>query len=273
MTIVQIQLSPWDKISSLVDTLGCQLHHPVVVKTELGLDLAQVIDRFEADAYAPLDTEVELVRLATTNDMESALDNATKTKALQECHAIIKQVGLAMKLVDLKVSLDGGRLTFAFVANGRIDFRDLVKDLTKHFNKTIRLQQIGIRDEAKLIGDQGRCGMGLCCKGHLQKFTSVTSDMAEVQNLASRGSDRLSGACGRLMCCLAYEAEGYKEALSQLPAIDAKVVIDGKRGTVVGHHTLKGTVDVRLPGEKGEHDYIVEVVASKIKQSKPNNFN
>jgi len=266
MTIVQLQLSPWDKICSIIDKLNCKPFDHVVVKGEFGLDLAQVVDVFEAEAYAPLDEDIEIVRLATTDDLQSALNEAEKQTIMQTCHALAKQSNLAMKLVDLRSSLDGSRLTFAFVANGRIDFRDLVKELTKVFNKTIRLQQIGIRDEAKLLGDNGRCGLGLCCKGHIQKFFSVTGDMAEVQNLANRGSDRLSGSCGRLMCCLAYEAEGYKEAISKMPAVGTKVNVDGKKGTVISQQALKNTVNVKFPGEKGENDYIVEVDLDRNKK-------
>lgn len=264
MKIVQLQLSPWDKIYSLQDTLNSQVHSTVVVKTELGLELAQVLDVFEAEKMN-LDQDMELVRVASMSDLESVLDNNHKNQIMQDCHAVVKTFALPMKLVDLRTSLDAGRYTFAFVSNGRIDFRDLVKELTKKFNKTIRLQQIGIRDEAKIIGDQGRCGLGLCCRGHLQKFASVTSDMAEVQNLSNRGSDRLSGSCGRLMCCLAYEAEGYKEALKEMPAPGTQVSFETKKGRVLTCHALKGTVDVKFQGEKGEQDYILELELDKIK--------
>jgi cell fate regulator YaaT (PSP1 superfamily) len=265
MKIIQLQLSPWDKIYTIADTINCQPYNTVVVKTELGLELAQVLEVSEAASDTVIDSDLELQRLANVSDLESALDIAVKNKVMQDCHNLMKNFKLPMKLVDLRASIDGSRYTFAFVANGRIDFRDLVKDLTRHFNKTIRLQQIGIRDEAKMIGDQGRCGLGLCCRGHLQKFTSVTGDMAEVQNLSNRGSDRLSGSCGRLMCCLAYEADGYKASLQSLPALGTKVSYGSKGGQVIALHALKQAVDVRFPGEKGEHDYVLELPLNSIK--------
>jgi cell fate regulator YaaT (PSP1 superfamily) len=124
--------------------------------------------------------------------------------------------------------------------------------LTRHFNKSIRLHQVGIRDEAKISGDCGHCGRQLCCKKFLKDLVSITSEMAEVQQCVHRGSDRLSGICGRLMCCLAYEEEGYREMFEKMPAIGAKVNVDGRRGLVVGHHMLKQTVDVEFDAEKGE---------------------
>jgi len=168
------------------------------------------------------------------------------------CKKMASKHKLPMKLVDVHYSFDGSRLTFAFIADGRIDFRDLVKDLTRHFSRTIRLQQIGIRDEAKLIGDYGHCGRPLCCGRFLKDLTSISSEMAEIQQVAHRGSERISGICGRLMCCLAYEENGYEELAKKLPAIGTRVDVDGKKGVIVGHHVLKQSVDVKFPGENGE---------------------
>lgn len=167
-----------------------------------------------------------------------------------------------MKLVDVHFSFVGNRVNFAFIADGRVDFRDLVKDLTSHFNKLIRLTQIGIRDEARFSGDCGHCGRQLCCRGFLRDFSSIGSDMAEAQQVIHRGSERISGCCGRLMCCLAYEYEGYKEMAAKLPPIGERISVDGKRGMVVGCHVLKQTVDVEIENGRDGRT-IVEVDYNK----------
>lgn len=259
MKIAELQIAPWEKTLILpCGDLSLKVFDNVIIKTEGGLDLAKVIDISDIDKPV-LDEAVDILRIASTEDELKSLGEVEKKRIMQICYELIKQFNLAMKLVDVRASFDGSRLTFAFVAGGRIDFRELVKELTRNFNKNVRLQQIGIRDEAKAIGDQGRCGRGLCCREHLSKFSSVTSEIAEQQNLVGRGSDRLSGACGRLMCCLSYEAEGYKEIAAKLPAIGSEVQVKGKTGRVVGHHLLKETVDVRFKGDKDEGDYFVEV--------------
>jgi cell fate regulator YaaT (PSP1 superfamily) len=151
-----------------------------------------------------------------------------------------------MKLVDAHFSIDGKRLTFAFIANGRVDFRSLLKDLVKHFKLNIRLQQIGIRDEIKINGDMGCCGKILCCQSFYKDLGNVTSDLAELQQVAHRGSDRLSGVCGRLKCCLTYERAAYEDCARCLPPIGSQIRTKQGKGTVIGHHTLKKTVNVRL---------------------------
>ena len=190
-----------------------------------------------------------------------------KKEALEVCRKTKDRHDLPMKFIDVHYSFDGSRVTFAFIADGRIDFRELVKDLTRHFGKTIRLQQIGIRDEAKIMGDVGHCGQRLCCRGHLKNLESITSEMADIQGCAHRGSDRISGVCGRLMCCLAYEQRGYEELVKNLPPIGAKVNVDGKRGIVVGHNPLKQAVKVEFQsdGENGGR-VVVEVDLNRHKK-------
>lgn len=263
MRVAELQIAPWEKILVvLCQPENLSVYDDVIVKTESGLDLAKVVDVYEKDK-PNLDADTEIVRRATQEDYQGLMSESEKAKVFQVCHEFINRFDLNMKLVDVRSSFDSSRLTFAFVANGRVDFRELVKELTRYFNKNIRLQQIGIRDEAKAIGDQGRCGRGLCCREHLTKFSSVTSDVAEVQNLAGRGSDRLSGACGRLMCCLAYEAEGYKDLAAKLPKPGSEINVDGKKGIVIGQNILKQSLTVKFRGEKGEADYILEVAWKK----------
>ena len=170
---------------------------------------------------------------------------------------------MKMKLVRAYYSFDDRRLTFTFIADGRVDFRDLVKDLTKDFHKLIRLQQIGIRDEARLMGDVGPCGKTLCCATHLNKLESVTSELIDLQQLNHRGSERLSGMCGRLCCCLAYEKEGYSSLLNKLPAIGTKVKTKEGPGVVIRHHLLKETMVVSLEGKK--KDGMIELKPEDVK--------
>lgn len=292
MKVVQIQFSPWDKIYNFdPNNLELEAGDSVVVKSELGTEIGRVVSFKEVDKKdlkavekktepAELADGVDLVepgkeetekeikpvlRKATSLDLGKLVKEEDKNKAFSFCKKMIDKQGLPMKLVDVHFAFDGSRVTFAFIADGRIDFRELVKDLTRHFSKSIRLQQIGIRDEAKLMGDFGHCGRKLCCKKFLHNLESITSEMAERQQVVHRGSERISGICGRLMCCLAYEEVGYEELAKKLPPIGAKVNVDGKRGVVVGQHVLKQTVNVEFPGEKGEASSVVEVDINRDK--------
>jgi len=269
MTIVQAQIALWDKIYNLAgsDDVNVAPADLIIIKTDYGLELAKVVNVFVANDDYQVDESVYIIRQASVSDLEKAPSMEERQAAIDYCRGLIHQHNLDMKLVDANFAFDGSRLTFAFVADGRVDFRDLVKELTRYFNKNIRLQQIGIRDEAKLLGDHGKCGRGLCCRGFLTSFSSITSEMADIQNIAHRGSDRISGACGRLMCCLSYEVEGYKEKLAKMPPIGSRVNVDGKFGVVLGHHVLKESVDVRFEsGKNGEPGIIAEVDLNRHKK-------
>lgn len=269
MIIAQVQFAPWDKTYNFsVGELSVKPGDYVIVETELGQELAKVLLVAEAQAQAENDPELKQIkRLAKKNDLLNLADDEKKNEALAVCQEFIAKRNLDMKLVDVHFSFEGNRLNFAFIASGRVDFRDLVKDLTTHFNAQIRLTQIGSRDEARFSGDCGPCGKVLCCRTFIRDFSSVTSDMAEAQQVVHRGSERISGMCGRLMCCLAFEYEGYKELAGVLPPIGTKVNVDGNRGTVIGHHILKQSVDVRFTGAKtGERDFTLEVDLNRHKK-------
>jgi cell fate regulator YaaT (PSP1 superfamily) len=148
--------------------------------------------------------------------------------------------------VDVHFSFDDSRVTFAFIAEGRVDFRELLKDLNKSYKKNIRLQQIGIRDEIKISGDIGCCGRNLCCQSFYKDLGNITSDLAELQQVSHRGAERLSGVCGRLKCCLSYEKELYNELADKLPMIGEKLKTAHGRGSVIGWHVLRQSVDVLL---------------------------
>ncbi len=298
MKVVQIQFTPWDKIYNFnPNNIKLELGDKVVVKTEIGTEMGEVVGFRDVDdgeyieeKEIPLDSEDEggqsegknikkdeandegkmiikpVLRQATMSDLGKRVDLTDKQKALAYCQKARDKYKLPMKFIDVYFSFDGSRITFAFIADGRIDFRELVKDLTRHFGRTIRLQQIGIRDEAKIMGDYGHCGRILCCKRFLPELTSITSEMAELQQCSHRGSDRISGICGRLMCCLAYEEGGYEAMIKNLAPIGTKVNIDGKKGVIVGHHVLKQTVDVEFAGENGEESTKVEIDLKKRKR-------
>ncbi len=187
-----------------------------------------------------------VLRAATKEDSLHQAENKQKEEeAFRVCQSKIASHGLDMKLVEAQYTFDNSKLLFYFTSDGRVDFRDLVKDLAGVFRTRIELRQIGIRDEAKLLGGLGACGRTLCCAGFLPDFVQVSIKMAKEQNL-SLNSTKISGACGRLMCCLRYEHETYEEEIRRTPAVDSVVETPDGAGLVISNHPLKGTVTVRL---------------------------
>ncbi len=269
MKLVQIQFAPWDKKYHFsYEGLDLKLGDVVVVETDLGTDLANVANFIDSDKLENEEEIKPVLRLANENDLAQVVGADKKQEALNLCQSLIDRYELPMKLVDVRFSLGGSRINFAFAADGRVDFRQLVKDLTIHFNTGIRLTQIGARDEARVNGDCGHCGQNLCCRGFIKDFSSVTSEMAETQQVVHRGSDRISGMCGRLMCCLAYEYDGYRELAKKMPALGAKVNVDGKRGEVIGHHVLKQSVDVKFQDDKDGSFSVIEVDLNRHNKKK-----
>lgn len=271
MRVVQVQFAPWDKKYNFDQAeLDLKIGDQVIVKTDLGVDLAKVVGFDEIPDQEAEDKEQaeikKILRKVASTDLDKLPNEKKKKKDFAYCRNLIEKYQLPMKLVDVHYSYDGARITFPFIADSRVDFRELVKDLTKHFNSNIRLQQIGIRDEARFCGDFGHCGRPLCCGRFLGELNSITSEMAELQQCVHRGSERISGICGRLMCCLSFEEDGYKQMAEKLPAVDSQVKVDGKRGRVVARHILKQTVDVYLEGGNGDSGGVVEVDAKKVKK-------
>jgi cell fate regulator YaaT (PSP1 superfamily) len=205
----------------------------VVVRTEEGLGMGyvarltdQVPDKIKENSLK------EVQRKATAEDMETAKDNSrVGHEAFQYCRERISERGLEMKLVDVEVFFDRSKIIFFFAAPGRVDFRELVKDLVKAYKTRIELRQIGVRHETQMVGAVGNCGQVCCCRRYLRKFDPVTIKMAKDQNLFLNPA-KISGVCGRLLCCLAYEQENYSQFKKKLPRI-------GKR-----YHTEQGIVRV-----------------------------
>jgi len=262
--IVGIQLYPWDQVNNYeAQDVSLRIGDRVVVKTNLGLELGTVVSLPQSSDLSDGQLK-QILRKANTSDIDKAKKNyERKQELLSSCRDLIKKYKLEMKLVDCFFSFDGGRITFTFTAPGRVDFRNLVKELTRQFQKSVRLQQVGIRDEAKRLAEFGSCGRGLCCKQFLHNLGNVTTELARVQQLSQRGSGRISGACGRLMCCLAYEAEFYKEQTKNFPPVDSFVKIkdDSTKAKVISWNVLKKSVLV-----ENEDRSIVELQLSQFKK-------
>ena len=187
-----------------------------------------------------------LIRIATDNDRHTAAYNRGREKeAFEVCKKKIQQHKLEMKLVRVECSFDGSKILFFFTADGRVDFRELVKDLAGVFRARIELRQIGVRDEAKMIGGLGICGRPFCCSQFMDEFLPVSIKMAKTQSL-SLNPAKISGTCGRLMCCLKYEQDAYEDAIRRMPKNDSFVLTPDGTGNVSDINVLKETVNVRL---------------------------
>ncbi|MCI9365566.1 MAG: stage 0 sporulation family protein [Clostridia bacterium] len=247
-TIVGIRLKKPGKIYYFdPGELKLNIGDYVIVETSLGEEYAEVVienkEVPEEKIVAPLKP---VKRKATEKDTKHYEDNKKKEKeAFNIAIKNIKKHKLDMNLIDVEYKFDNSKLLFYFTADGRIDFRELVRDLAAIFKTRIELRQIGIRDEIKRIGGNGICGRELCCCSHLSSFETVSIKMAKEQNLSLTPS-KISGACGRLMCCLKYEQEVYEEKLSRLPKVGAIVKTEEGEGVVEGVETLKELIKVKI---------------------------
>lgn len=222
----------------------------VIIEAERGREYGQVISEPELVAEAEIEAPLrKVIRVASREDLRQIQENKKRTKeAVEICTKKIAQHKLDMKLVDAEYSFDRSKFIFYFTAEGRIDFRDLVKDLAHQFKARIELRQIGVRDEAKIFGGYGPCGRVLCCKSFLKDFEPVTVRMAKDQNLPLNPS-KISGVCGRLMCCLGYEHEVYRALLQGLPKQGETINTKEGKGRVLSVDPLKRTVVVEVEEE------------------------
>ncbi len=228
----------------------------VIVETAQGEEYGEVAiaNRSIPDekVVAPLK---KVIRIANKKDKKHYEENKQKEKeAFEACQKKIKEHKLDMTLTDVEFKFDNSKVLFYFTADGRIDFRDLVKDLAAIFKTRIELRQIGVRDEVKRIGGNGICGRELCCCSFLGNFETVSIKMAKEQNMSLNPS-KISGNCGRLMCCLKYEQDVYEEKLRKLPKIGAIVKTEDGEGIVDGVETLKEKVRVKIKDTDGEYFY------------------
>ena len=219
----------------------------VIVDTAMGEEYGEVvIPRKEIEESVITDELKKVIRITTPKDDKMLKENKEKEpEAYKICLEKIKKHNLKMKLIDVEYKYDGTKIVFYFTAEGRIDFRDLVKDLAAVFRTRIELRQIGVRDEIRRIGGNGICGRCLCCCSFLGNFETVSIKMAKEQNISLNPS-KISGNCGRLMCCLKYEDEVYTEKLKRLPNIGAIVKTADGEGEVSNVETLKEQVRVRF---------------------------
>ncbi len=281
MQIISAKFAPWDnKYYFLAEDkdghkMNLKINDQIVVETLVGLDIATVVDIQNQEKINESNNSVKnniqntnvnrqnnnseikpIVRLANEEDLDILKkNNANNHRILRESKELVKNYKLNMKLADLHISYDNVMLVMAFIADGRIDFRELVKSLSKKYKKKIRLYQLGVRDEAKIYGDIGDCGQVLCCKRFLHKLESITTGFARDQQVSHRGLDKLSGVCGRLKCCLAYEEEVYKEKLVGLPQVGETLKVKEGVGVVIDLNPLKRKVKIRLKEDRS----IVEV--------------
>ena len=205
-----------------------------------------------------------VLRIATAEDKAKVQKNeAKKADALKAATEKIEKHKLDMKLVDAEFTFDGQKVVFYFTAEGRVDFRELVRDLASHFRVRIELRQIGIRDECRMLGGIAPCGRACCCSAHLPDFERVSIKMAKNQGL-SLNSQKISGMCGRLMCCLAYENKHYVETAKSMPKNNSEVQTPDGKGWVWSNNFLKQTVRVKIPGPNDSYE-IKEYPLSQVK--------
>lgn len=238
----------------------------VIVETSRGLEFGEIVQEVKEVNEEEIVPPLRLVRrIATETDYRQLAENREKEKeAMRICQEKIEKHNLEMKLVDVEYTFDHNKIIFYFTAEGRVDFRDLVRDLASVFRTRIELRQIGVRDEAKIVGGLGPCGRSLCCATFLGDFGSVSIRMAKEQNL-SLNPTKISGICGRLMCCLRYEADHYECTRRCCPAPGEQVSTPYGDGKVISLNVLKKTLMVGL-AENGAHQEIPINEVEKIEE-------
>ncbi|MBR4910559.1 MAG: stage 0 sporulation family protein [Clostridia bacterium] len=224
----------------------------VIVESAGGLSIGTVSAGVHPVAEESIVKELKKVlRIASEKDFAKVEENRQKEKeAFAICERKISEHNLQMKLISVEYSFDAAKITFFFTAEGRVDFRDLVKDLVAQFHARIELHQIGVRDEARMLGGLGVCGRPYCCKQFLNDFEPVSIKMAKEQGL-SLNPTKISGSCGRLMCCLKYEQDAYEELMKITPPIGSTVKHEGELGTVVDANLITGNLMVKPKREDG----------------------
>lgn len=258
MTNIYIKVNSDGKIyKSVASNLSLLPSDEVLIDSEQGQEAAVVTDSNGSSANQENgeETEITIIRKLTDKDREVLVERKEEAKKLLPiCEDKIKKHDLVMDLLDADISYDGKKLTFYFSAPGRVDFRALVPDLASSFKKLIRLQQIGSRDKAKCMSGFGRCGRKICCQFLKGDLDSVNLEMANDQNLGQMGSNRVTGLCGKLMCCLKYEQSLYKETKKNMPKIGSRIKTPEGEGIVISCSVIKNKVSVELSDKR-----IVEV--------------
>ncbi|MFA5055317.1 MAG: stage 0 sporulation family protein [Dehalococcoidia bacterium] len=242
----------------------------VVVETGRGPELGKVVvapkQVLDGELTEPLKP---VLRKAVDDDFKKRDEFTIKEREiLDNCIKISNKLNLPMKFITAECNLDGTRITVYFSAEGRIDFRDLLKELTSTCRIRVELRQVGPRDEAKLLGGHGKCGLPLCCASFLSEFSPVSIKMAKEQDLPLNPT-KISGTCGRLLCCLSYESSQYRAMKEKLPPVGQQVSTPVGTGTVIGGNPLKETVSVRLESEAVVEVPLEELSSDRERQSRP----
>jgi len=236
----------------------------VIVETSRGLEYGEVVQEnkviADKDVVSPLR---QILRITTEADNKLIEDNKRQgIEALKTCQEKVEKHNLEMKLVDVEYTFDHNKIIFYFTSEGRVDFRELVKDLASVFRMRIELRQIGVRDEAKIVGGMGSCGRGLCCATFLEDFGPVSIRMAKEQNL-SLNPTKISGICGRLMCCLRYEAEQYEMARGETPSPGEIVITPQGDGKVISVNRMKKTLIIEMNDDSRQEEFSTDEVDRK----------
>ena len=258
--IVQIQLGEYRSVYFYdLNGIECNRDDYVVLEVDRGSEFGKIVSDVNLTFKGKMDRlKGKVLRKATEGDMNQIENNRMKAKeAMGICLRKINECRLDMRIVKAEYTFDSSKIIFSFIAEGRVDFRNLVKDLARVFRVRIELKQIGVRDKAKIIGGYGVCGRPLCCSSYMKAFHPLSIKMAKEQGLPLNPS-RISGACGRIKCCMAYEFAVYKEYSKSLPRLGEKInTVDGK-GRVVDVNILKQLVRIDMGDGK-----IIETVFPK----------
>jgi cell fate regulator YaaT (PSP1 superfamily) len=247
--------------------LGIRSSDYVVVQAERGEDLGKVSKKVQKEVQNLGRKPHNILRKATDEDLKKLIANREKEmECFKECQRMIAERSLEMKLVDVELQFDNHKLTFFFTAEKRVDFRELVKELAGTYKTRIELRQIGVRDEAKRIGGFGVCGLPLCCSSFLRDFEPISTQLAREQNI-SLNPAKISGNCGRLLCCLLYEKELYQESLPHYPKIGSKFKTEKGEGVVDKINIFKEYIGVKHETGEEEKISLAEIKRREKKQS------
>lgn len=246
---VGVRFKSVGKIYFFATDLELEKQDKVVVETVRGVELGEIVTELKDMETLTLETELKpILRKATEEDIDNFNKNLEKAKeSFEMCKDIIKKHELEMRLVHCEYTLDSTKVIFMYVSDDRVDFRELLKELASVFKCRIELRQIGPRDKAKIVGGLGSCGLPLCCSSFLGEFDGVSINMAKNQMLAIN-IEKISGACGRLMCCLKFEDDIYTQEKKRFPKLGAKVFYEGKQYKVTSINVLNDTVKIEGEG-------------------------
>lgn len=248
-----VNLCGWGDFKVCESDLQLKKGSKVIVEDEAGNILGTIKNELKTaeNKLQEGDEIFKVIREATIRDIRAFEKNSQKgQEILETCRQEAKRMKLEMKFVDVFIALGKGTIIITFIADGRVDFRQLVKNISRVFHRSVRMRQIGSRDEARILGGCGVCGKELCCAKFLGEIPSISTEMAKLQNVAQRGSDRISGICGRLMCCLSYESEQYRSMLKGMPEVGSILKAKSGEGEVVEINPLEQEVKIRTDKNK-----------------------